>query len=147
MAAILSRGGWVYWLDASHEECKNDMMFKFSMCYEICTYCCEFLWLYYQFLRIHINGLIQEGRNSIALELRLSCTNLLIWWIYPWSMGCFTGTEAILCLLQCHMMTSSIENIFRVTGHLCGEFTGHRWFPHTKASDTELWCFLWSAPK
>ena len=24
------------------------------------------------------------------------------------------------------MMTSSIGNIFRVTGHLCGEFTGHR---------------------
>ena len=28
------------------------------------------------------------------------------------------------------MMTSSNENIFRVTGHLCGEFTGHWWeFP------------------
>ena len=24
-------------------------------------------------------------------------------------------------------MTSSHENIFRVIGHLCGEFTGHRW--------------------
>ena len=33
---------------------------------------------------------------------------------------------------------------FRVTGHLCGEFTGPRWIPHTKASDVELWCFLWS---
>ena len=27
-----------------------------------------------------------------------------------------------------------------------GEFTGHRWIPLTKASDAELWCFLWSAP-
>ena len=26
-----------------------------------------------------------------------------------------------------HMMTSSNGNIFRVTGHLCGEITGHRW--------------------
>ena len=43
------------------------------------------------------------------------------------------------------MMTSSNGNIFRVTGHLCGEFTGLRWIPHTKASDAELWCFLWSA--
>ena len=43
-----------------------------------------------------------------------------------------------------HMMTSSNGNIFRVTGHLCGEFTGPRWIPHTKASDAELWCFLWS---
>ena len=45
------------------------------------------------------------------------------------------------------MMTSSNENIFRVTGHLCGEFTGDRWIPRTKASDAELWCFLWFAPE
>ena len=44
------------------------------------------------------------------------------------------------------MMTSSNGNIFCVTGPLCGEFTGHRWIPLTKASDAELWCFLWSAP-
>ena len=44
-------------------------------------------------------------------------------------------------------MTSSNENIFRVTGPLCGEFTGLRWIPRTKASDSdaEHWCFLWSA--
>ena len=36
-------------------------------------------------------------------------------------------------------------NIFRVTGHLWGEFAGHRWLPRTKASDAEIWCFLWSA--
>ena len=41
------------------------------------------------------------------------------------------------------MMTSSNGNIFRVTGRLCGEFPGHWWIPRTKASDTELWCFLW----
>ena len=27
------------------------------------------------------------------------------------------------------MITPSNGNIFRVTGHLCGEFTGHRWIP------------------
>ena len=43
------------------------------------------------------------------------------------------------------MMTSSNGNILRVTGHLCGEFTGHRWIPRSKASDAELWYFLWSA--
>ena len=46
-----------------------------------------------------------------------------------------------------HMMTSSNGNIFRDTGPLCGEFTGHRWIPLTKASDAELWCFLWSVPQ
>ena len=45
------------------------------------------------------------------------------------------------------MMTSSNGNIFRVTGLLWVEFTGHRWIPLTKASDAELWCFLWSAPE
>ena len=45
------------------------------------------------------------------------------------------------------MMTSLNGNIFRVTGPLCGEFTGHRWIPRTKASDAELWCFLWFAPE
>ena len=37
------------------------------------------------------------------------------------------------------MMTSSNGNIYRVTGHLCGEFTGLRWIPRTKASDAELY--------
>ena len=45
------------------------------------------------------------------------------------------------------MMTSSNGSIFRVTGHLCGEFTGDRWISRTKANDAELWCFLWSAPE
>ena len=45
------------------------------------------------------------------------------------------------------MMTSSNGNIFRVTGPLCRKFTGHRGIPLTKASDAELWYFLWSAPE
>ena len=44
------------------------------------------------------------------------------------------------------MTTSSNGNTFRVTDPLCGEFIGHRWIPLTKASDAELWYFLWSAP-
>ena len=43
-----------------------------------------------------------------------------------------------------YIMTSSNGNIFRVTGPLWVEFTGHRWIHLTKASDVELWCFLWS---
>ena len=37
-----------------------------------------------------------------------------------------------------------IKNIFRVTGLLCGEFTGHRWSPFKKARVDELSCFHWS---
>ena len=36
------------------------------------------------------------------------------------------------------MIRSSNWNIFRVTGHLCGELTGHRGIPPTKASDAEI---------
>ena len=46
------------------------------------------------------------------------------------------------CQLPCIMITSLNGNIFRVTGHLCGEFTGHRWISHTKARDAELWFFF-----
>ena len=38
-------------------------------------------------------------------------------------------------LISLHMMTSSNGNIYRVTGHLCGEFTGHLRIPRTEASD------------
>ena len=38
-----------------------------------------------------------------------------------------------------------METFLALLALLCGEFTGHRWIPHTKASDAELWCFLWSA--
>ena len=37
-----------------------------------------------------------------------------------------------------YMMTLTNGNIFRITGPLCGEFTGHRWIPATKARDVEL---------
>ena len=51
------------------------------------------------------------------------------------------------CYLYLPMMSSSNGNIFRVTGHLGGEFTGHWWIPHTKAGGAELWCFLWYVHK
>ena len=44
-----------------------------------------------------------------------------------------------------YMMTSSNGIIFRVTDPLWGKSTGDRSTPLTKASDAELWCFLWSA--
>ena len=45
------------------------------------------------------------------------------------------------------MMTSTNGNMFRVAGSLWWEFTGDRWIPLTKASDGELWYFLWSTPE
>ena len=57
----------------------------------------------------------------------------------PYLPPCFSdnyiGNNYLLDLI---MMTSSNGSIFRVTGHLCGEFTGPRWIPRTNASDAEL---------
>ena len=47
-------------------------------------------------------------------------------------------TSTATGLLVQLMMTSSNWNILCITDHLCGEFTGHRWIPLTKASDAEL---------
>ena len=69
-----------------------------------------------------------------TLHHNTSC-QLYTCWTHGWVRGW-------MCV-----MTSSNGNIFRVTGPLWVEFTGHGWIPLTKASDAELWCFLWSAPE
>ena len=77
---------------------------------------------------------------------------------YHWNRNCWTLYKTWnkrkkqtlihdLNTQQWSMLTPSNGNSFRVTGLLCGEFTGHRWFPNTKASDAELWYFLWCAPQ
>ena len=72
-------------------------------------------------------------------------------WFSTKALGCcctICFSAAILhCLgnpsvLPVIMMTSSNENIFLVTGPLCGVFTGHRWMLCTKASDAEFWYFF-----
>ena len=82
---------------------------------------------------------------------------VLVLWQSVWRMclavnthsikGFFSWVAQSVVISLSYMMTSSNGNIFRVTGHLCGEFTGLRWIPHTKVSDAELWCLLWSAPE
>ena len=71
-----------------------------------------------------------------------------IWIYYKYLLiyllqDCIIGTGQLWDLYQ-SMMTSTNGNIFRITGPLWGEFTGHQWIPLAKAGDTELWCFLWS---
>ena len=58
---------------------------------------------------------------------------------YPegWIISLFWSLERIF---YHHMMMSSNGNIFCITGHLCREFTGHGWIPHTKAVELSLIC-------
>ena len=65
-------------------------------------------------------------------------------WRYTMSLTAKRGRFSLQSTIW-YMKTSSNGNIFCVTGPLCGEFTGH--IPRAHASDTELWCFLWSAPE
>ena len=75
-----------------------------------------------------------------SFEDRASVDNIYMHPNFKWV------ADACLCdRVSGYMMTSSNGNIFRVIGHLCGEFTGLRWILRTKASDAELWYFLWSA--
>ena len=49
------------------------------------------------------------------------------------------------CSTRKHHMTSSNGTFFALVAFCVGEFTGHRWILRKKASDADLWCFLWSA--
>ena len=51
-------------------------------------------------------------------------------------------TSIINVLSNEPMMTSSNGNIFRVSGHLCREFPGHRWIPHTRVSDETMFSLI-----
>ena len=78
-----------------------------------------------------------------AWLVKVNRSHLLAAWPTKLHSAARIGTvDSFIC-----MMTSSNGNIFGITGILCGEFTGHRWIPGTKANDAELWCFLWSAPE
>ena len=87
--------------------------------------------------------------NPLSLDriCRLCCIETLVHAVKKCTVVCSAPTYYLIITNVCSqfMMTSSNGNIFRVTGPLCEEFTGHRWIPHTKVSDAELWCFLSSA--
>ena len=59
----------------------------------------------------------------------------------------FPSGSPLSWIRQFGLVATHDGNIVRVIGPLCGEFTGHRWIPLTKASDAEILCFLWSVPE
>ena len=97
-----------------------------------------------------------SGKNVLGISGDFSSLSERGFISYVMAVACHTCVMAIMNLTKNSsyrtflktiinpfhlMMTSSEGNIFRVTGHLCGEFTHHRWIPRTKASDAELWYF------
>ena len=61
--------------------------------------------------------------QNITCQISIWCG----WYTLQWTVPQLSGKECTG--LKCNMMTSSNGNIFRVTGPLCGEFTGPGEFP------------------
>ena len=85
------------------------------------------------------------------------------WWeSYGLSIVRIWGQMEGVIMAPHYMMTSSNGSSFRVTVHLCGEFTGPRWIPRPKASDAgfdvffdlrpnkplskQFWCWWFETP-
>ena len=130
--------GWPHHIDTGSDEWKT---YRIPFTHYITRYNAHSLdiWRKIYTVMMNIDGLLQNCsifRRKPFSEKRFG-SNVLI--------GAENSIYSIFSAnSQKFMMTSSNGSIFRVTGHLCGEFTGPRWIPHTKASDAELWCFLWS---
>ena len=150
-------------------------MFTFSASFVLCLLPVDFIVIFlvllgpimprerFMFSVVSLNKLLTN--TAVAGKLRRDNVHLTSLyghvWIYrncdPWDCFLFgvsndmskvPANKGRRCVWNVFsMMTSSNGNIFRVTGPLYGEFTGHRWIPLTKASDAEFWCLLWSAPE
>ena len=108
----------------------------FKKVYVFAKFCNYILCIFLNCQRFQVNNGSDNGnKHYLGHCLQIS----MLQYRSPWGNTCSCNTVWYV------MMTSSNGNIFRVTGHLCGEFTGPRWIPHTKASDAEVWCFLGSA--
>ena len=70
-------------------------------------------WTRYQFF----NQELDPSNMGLNLAIHFACGRPTI------------PSELLLLSSPLCTMTSSNRNIFRVTGPLCGEFTGHRWIP------------------
>ena len=95
--------------------------------------------------KLHITGLCERNSpvtGEFPAQRASNAENVSIWWHHR---------DLLFHVISSHdidyIMTSSNGNIFCITGPLWAEFTSHWWIPLTKASDAELWCFLWSAPE
>ena len=92
----------------------------------VCLRCSIFSSLSFQYMRL-CNQLIyffSDVLDTILLQVMLSCNRKFIrsFWIRR-------ATMVTTVWFTTFMMTSSNGNIFRVTGPLCGEFTGPGEFP------------------
>ena len=95
---------------------------------------CHFV-LWFQYASKTANQLLwRKFRHRLRFKL-------LYWWLPLQAVTAISSKWHLrFSCIRYHDDVIKWKN-FSVTGHLCGEFTGPRWIPHTKASDAELWFF------
>ena len=119
--------------------------------------CCNLIFMLHDM--VHVTQLLQLIHGGCwCLSSCVVPGHLQSWWcrLVSAHQTCHNNGQTLSIVIQ-YMLTSSNENIFRITGPLCGEFPGHWriplefpghwWIPLTKASNADLWCFLLSAPE
>ena len=87
-------------------------------------------------------GVVKSYACNIPVNFIKSVSNTVVL-LYPSAVDQWThwGRDNICDFLQAIFLYFFIA--FSHENHC----TGHWWIPLTKASDAELWCFLWSAPE
>ena len=93
---------------------------------------------------------------TVILVLISTVIHRVVWSICLYThtlQGYFTGTGAILRLPRCQWSNPEVHDDVIKWKHFPRNWPfvrgihRSRWIPHTKASDAELWCFLWCAPE
>ena len=122
---------------------------------------------WYSFHCIYLSGCLLHISNICMPNLKESprvIPNTLMWSLAIITISCTdlyisssvkeNALEFIRLAFMYHAMTALVSfswwrhqmETFSAQLAICaGELTGPPWIPHTKASDAELWCFLWSA--
>ena len=109
-----------------------------TMCWKQCKHGLNIFWeikairiyLFMHSIKSEVQVILQSKHTIFFILLFFCCVHFYCSW-------------SIHVIYQpIFMMTSSNGNIFRVTGHLCGEFTDPRWIPRTKASERSFEVFF-----
>ena len=96
------------------------------------NYNCQPLFLLYSKHPLVVRRVHMPRVESVVLALNRTSS--------PQAGHIFMNRISIECAWWRHQM----ETFSALLVICAGKFTGPRWIPHTKASDAELWCFLWS---
>ena len=102
----------------------------------------DWVWLWNVFNAVHCTNFSSKLKASVPKESKHFFWFQWVIVIYPLEW---------LCRISPHLSITHDDVIkwkhFPRYWSFVREFSVSRWIPRTKASDAELWCFLWSAPE